>query len=116
MKKTESCIQWVCGRKLSPAWEGEVWRVKDHRKGIGRLPQWPVVQTAQVQFLVGELRPCMLRGAVKNKEGKETGKVVFRESKNSGGPGQDGEGRQQINLKMGKTQTKLLNFSLTFFI
>ena len=38
LKKTDSCTQWVCGRKLSPAWEGEVCRVKDHRTGIGRLP------------------------------------------------------------------------------
>lgn len=58
----------------------------------------------------------MLHGAVKNKEGKGIGEGVFRESKNSGGPGQVREGRQQINLKMGNAQTKLLNFSLTFFI
>ena len=58
----------------------------------------------------------MLRGAVKNKEGKGIGEGVFRESKNSRDPGLVREGRQHINLKMGNAQIKLLNLSLIFFI
>ena len=55
----------------------------------------------------------MLRGTVKNKEGKGIGEGVFRESKNSRDPGLVREGRQH---KMGNAQIKLLNLSLIFFI